>query len=112
MDQFKIHRFLYVTFVVIQLISFNACTEELVAPMHNTPGKNLLVTARTSGPVSIQLVKLKVSLRDHIPIEEILTCSYIGETTQGFWEYHLTTLNNGPKIYVVTQIIGDDFEGA
>jgi len=123
-------------FVVILFISFNACSEEQAMPVPGKPNKDSHITIRTEGsanggsdnggsdnggsdnggsdnggPVNPQLVKVKVSQRDNIPLAEIETCSYFGQTLQGFWEYRLTTMYNGPKIYTVIEIIADDFEG-
>jgi len=107
----KSNQLLFRAFVAILFISFNACTEESIIPGHNQFNQEDKINTRNDGPVYIQIVKLKVASRDNIPIEQILTCFYFGQTTQGYWEYHLTTLYDGPKIYLITQIIGDECEG-
>ena len=110
-NSIKIHKLLRVAFVVILFFSFNACTEEQAMPVSDKTYQELQIKMRTDGPVSIQLIKQKVSNRDHIPIGQILDCYYYGQTSQGYWEYHISTINDGPKIYIVTQIIGEDCEG-
>ncbi|HZV70199.1 MAG TPA: hypothetical protein VFG10_11675 [Saprospiraceae bacterium] len=108
---FKFSSLFYGLLLAILLISFNACTEELAIPNAELISEDLLIKSRADGPVSNNLVKQRVSARDNIPIAQILTCSYYGQTTQGYWEYHITTQYNGPKIYIVTKIIGDEFDG-
>jgi len=97
--------------LAILLISFNACSEDLAIPNAELTSDDLQITSRADGPVSNDIIKQKVSARDNIPLAQILTCSYYGQTTQGYWEYHLTTQYNGPKIYTVTKIIGDVNDG-
>ncbi|MEP7198149.1 MAG: hypothetical protein ABI851_16645 [Saprospiraceae bacterium] len=97
--------------VAFLLLSVSACTEEQVIPSSELLSNDMEITIRTDGPVSTTLVKQKVAVRDNIPLSQILTCTYYGQTSQGYWEYHLTTQYNGPKIYIVTKIIGDDAEG-
>jgi hypothetical protein len=94
---------------VIMLFSFIACNEERVIPEAKV--NDLKITFRTDGPVSLEIIKKKVADRDNIPLDQILTCIYFGQTTLGFWEYHLTTMFNGPKIYTITSIIGDVNDG-
>ena len=107
----KNNQLLYGALVAILFFSVNACTEEHATPGYNQFNQEGQIKGRTDGPVNIQLVKLKVANRDNIPLEQILTCFYFGQTTQGYWEYHLNTMYDGLKIYIVTQIIGDDFDG-
>lgn len=106
-----INQLLCVAYVMVLLFSSSACTKEQVMPVPDEYNKESPISFRTDGPVNPQLVKMKVSQRDNIPLLQIETCSYYGQTIQGFWEYHLTTTNNGPKIYTVIQIIGDDCDG-
>ncbi|MBK9982552.1 MAG: hypothetical protein IPP15_09015 [Saprospiraceae bacterium] len=108
---FNFSSFFYGILLAILASSFNACTEELVVPNAEIASKEIRIKSRTDGPVSIELIKQKVSTRDNIPLSQILTCSYYGQTNLGFWEYHLTTQYDGPKIYIVTKIIGDEIEG-
>ncbi|MGB4846489.1 MAG: hypothetical protein WBP41_01150, partial [Saprospiraceae bacterium] len=82
-----------------------------VVPNAEMASIDLKILNRTEGPVSSTLIKQKVSTRDNIPLSQILTCSYYGQTILGYWEYHLTTQYDGPKLYMVTKIIGDDCEG-
>jgi hypothetical protein len=109
---FSLESFLGVLIVFVLTISFSGCSEEQALPSGDQQVEEVKITFRTIGPVSTSLVKKKVSERDNIPLEEILTCTFTCETPEGFWKYSLTTLNNGPKIYIVTQIIGDDCDGA
>ncbi len=108
---FNFSTFFYGILLAILVTSFNACTEELVVPNAEIASNDMQLKNRTDGPVSCTVIKQKVSDRDNIPLSQILTCSYYGQTTQGYWEYHLTTAYNGPKIYTVTSIIGDVNEG-
>ena len=89
----------------------SACVEEQIQPSREIIVEGNKIGIRSDGPINIQIIKEKVSERDQIPIDQILTCYYFGQTSQGYWEYHLTTFYNGPKIYTVTQIIGDTTEG-
>ncbi len=107
----KINQLVFAAITAILFVSVVACTEELVIPTTDLLSKDLKISFRTDGPVSNEVIKQKVSVRDNIPIVQILTCSYYGQTLQGYWEYHLTTQYNGPKIYTVTQIIGDVSDG-
>ncbi|MEP7198143.1 MAG: hypothetical protein ABI851_16615 [Saprospiraceae bacterium] len=99
------------TFLSIIFLSFFACSEDLVVPNGELISSDLQISSRTEGPVSTELIKQKVSVRDNIPLVQILTCTYYGQTAQGYWEYRLTTQYNGPKIYTVTKIIGDEVDG-
>lgn len=107
----KIKQLIFVAFMSILFISVSGCTEDQVIPASDFLSKDLKISFRADGPVSNEGIKQKVSDRDNIPLVQILTCSYNGQTTQGYWEYHLTTLYNGPKIYTVTKIIGDTNDG-
>ncbi len=110
-NAFKFSQLLFVVLLVFLFLSVSSCYEEQVVPSSEVTSTDLEITIRTDGPISPALVKQKVATRDNIPLIQILTCSYFGQTTQGYWEYHITTLYNGPKIYIVTKIIGDDIEG-
>ncbi|MEP6794049.1 MAG: hypothetical protein ABJB16_06965 [Saprospiraceae bacterium] len=94
--------------LVIFVIS---CSEPNISPIGNLLDKQEKISVRSDGPLSTDIVKEKVAVRDNIPLSEILTCIYFGQTPEGYWEYHLTTLYDGPKIYFVTQIIGDVNDG-
>lgn len=111
-NAFKLNLFLLYGFAAILFLSISACHEEQAIPVPDVISHDFQITNRTDGPVNAVLVKQKVATRDNIPLSQILTCTYYGLTSLGFWEYHLTTQCNGPKIYIVTEIIGDDFEGA
>lgn len=108
---FKFNLSFIALLAAILLLSTPACTEEQVIPSSELLRNDMVIIARSDGPVSSTLVKQKVATRDNIPLSQILTCTYYGQTTQGYWEYHLTTQYNGPKIYIVTKIVGDDAEG-
>ena len=110
-NSFKFNQLLYAALLAILFLTVNACSEEQVVPVSGQPGNDLQITVRTDGPVAIGKIIERVSKRDNIPIEQFLSCSYYGQTGEGYYEYHLTTLYDGPKIYIVTQIIGDEFEG-
>ncbi|HZV70200.1 MAG TPA: hypothetical protein VFG10_11680 [Saprospiraceae bacterium] len=73
-------------------------------------GKDLKITVRNDGTACAATVRESVSKRDNIPVEQILTCYYYGQTTQGYFEYRFTTMYNGPGVYYVG-IIGDCNEG-
>ncbi len=107
----KIKQLIFVAYIAILYISASGCTEDQVTPASDFPSKDLNISFRSDGPVSSGIIKQKVSDRDNIPLVQILTCSYYGQTTQGYWEYHLTTQYDGPKIYTVTNIIGDVNDG-
>ncbi len=107
----KINQLFCAVFVIILFVSLSACGEELVTPGTDQPCKDLQVKPRSEGPMDPELVKQKVSELYNIPIEQILTCYYYGQNIFGDWEFHLTTLYNGPIIFVVIKIIGDDCDG-
>ena len=131
-----INQILSSAYVVVLLVLLNGCSEEQVMPVPGEHNKDSHITIRTEasanggsdnggsnnggsnnggsvneGPVNPHLVKVKVSQRDNIPLDQIETCFYYGQTILGFWEYHLTTLYDGPKVYIVIEIIGDDCDG-
>ncbi|MEO8666744.1 MAG: hypothetical protein ABI462_14730 [Ignavibacteria bacterium] len=111
-NTFKTNQFLFAAALAVIVLSLSACYEELVLPSTERTSSDLpIITRSDGGSVNPALVKQKVATRDNIPLSQILTCSNFGQTTQGYWEYHLTTQYNGPKIYVVTKIIGEDVEG-
>lgn len=56
------------------------------------------------------LVKIKISARDNIPTTSILTCTYLGLSTDGYGKYTFTTATTTGN-YFVTGIIGDEIEG-
>lgn len=97
--------------ILISIFSFS-CSEEQVFPELKQEVVEEKLTSRTTGNNCEQCVRIKVSQRDHIPLAQILTCTFYGMTPQGHYEWHLTTIHNGPKIFIVTSIIGDDCEGA
>lgn len=104
---------LYAILSVLFFISSYSCTSEYVFPKEAKNNENTRILPRTPDcniDVS-QQVKVKVSERDHILLSEILTCYFYGTTTEGYCEYRLTTQYDGPKVYIVTSIIGDDVEG-
>ncbi|MGB4847964.1 MAG: hypothetical protein WBP41_08615, partial [Saprospiraceae bacterium] len=105
----KLIQLAFCSLIVVMLFSFIACNEERVVPEGKV--NDLKISFRTDGPVSLEIIKQKVADRDNIPIYQILTCIYYGQTTQGYWEYHLTTMFDGPKIYTITSIIGDVNDG-
>ncbi len=108
---FKFTLLQVVFFFSILLMTVSSCSEELAFPTAENQSIDSHITSRTDGPVSTQVIKQKVSVRDNIPLNEILTCYYYGQTDQGYYEYRLTTQYNGPKVYFVTQIIGDINDG-
>ena len=110
-NAFTFKQLLLAALVAIFFVSVSACTEEQVLPASDLTPRDLQISNRSDGPVSPEVIKQKVSTRDQIPLVQILTCYYYGQTSQGYWEYHLTTQYNGPKIYTVTKIIGDVNEG-
>lgn len=105
----KLTHLAYTLLITVILFTINSCNQEGVTPQVKIQDSK--ITVRTEGPVSPEIIKQKVSDRDNIPIEQILTCIYYGQTPQGYWEYHLTTMFDGPKIYTITSIIGDVNDG-
>ena len=55
-------------------------------------------------------VKVKISERDHISVNSILTCYFYGYTTECYGRYNFTTALNSGQFHV-TAIIEDDVEG-
>ncbi len=110
-NSFKFNQLLYAALLAILFITVNACSEEQVVPVSGQSHKDLQITVRTDGPIGIERIIERVSQRDNIPIDQILTCYYYGQTLQGYYEYRLTTLYNGSKVYIVTEIIGEEYEG-
>ncbi len=102
----------YTSILTIIFMSFIACSEEQVVPVSTSLVTNHQLNFRSLDPTDrSETVKVNVAKRDNIPLIEILTCSYYGQTLNGYWEYKLTTLNNGNKTFILTGIIGDENEG-
>ena len=111
-NSIKLNQLVYAALLAIVFISFNACSEEQVVPVTDSSFRDAKINFRSSDPTDqAEAVKVKVSKRDNIPYIEILTSNYYGQTINGYWEYRLTTLHDGNKIFIVTSIIGDDIEG-
>ena len=72
----KFSSFCYGILLTIIFLSFNACTEDLVIPNAELNSEDLQITSRTDAPINTEIIKLKVSVRDNIPLAQILTCTY------------------------------------
>ena len=95
------------------LFTTYSCSSDQIVPKYSINNEEQRILSRTpdcNTDVSEQ-VKVKVSERDHIPLNQILTSTYYGTTTQGYCEYRLTTMFDGNKVFYVTGIIGDEVEG-
>lgn len=99
------------TFHFILLTAFfitcYGCSQEQEITNTNTVKSETKIGQRTGCTDFADLVKERVSERDHIPLEQIYGCYYYGPYPGGYCEYHCTTFSSGTPIY----IIGDDSEG-
>ena len=108
----KLNQLIYAALLAIAFISTNACSEEQVIPIADVSIQDAKINFRGYDPTNrAESVKTNVSIRDHIPLIEILTSYYYGQTPDGYWEYRLTTLHNGNKVFILTAIIGEENEG-
>ena len=104
------HFFISTLLVCSLFLTFTSCSHEQVMPIPPIDETNLRINQRSDFSGREAQVKVKVSQRDGIPINAILTCTYMGLTAEGYGRYHFTT-NVAPGIYLVTAIIGDDIDG-
>lgn len=93
------------------VISTWACSHEQVTPVDENQYEEQKIEIRTDLTSLANEVKIEVSQRDNIPVDQITGSYYFGKTTEGYYEYRLQTSQNGPKVYFVIGIIGEEIEG-
>ena len=102
----------YASLLSILVFSIISCAEEQVRPVFSLPTIDHNLNFRGFDPTDrAESVKVNVAKRDNIPLIQILSSYYYGQTLDGFWEYRLTTMSSGNKTFILTGIIGEDNEG-